>query len=65
MTLAEMLLFIAAGTGIYFLLRPLQRWIERRLIRKVRARQPRMDRRTIDVTDFTSYESHRREDLHR
>jgi hypothetical protein len=64
MTLAEMFLLIAGGTGIYFLLTPLQRSLENYLIRKFVARHPRLRRPTIDVTDFTSYESGRKEDHH-
>jgi hypothetical protein len=62
MTLAEMLLLIASGIGIYFLLTPLQRSLERCLIRKFFGRHPRLRRPTIDVTDFTSYPSHKKED---
>jgi hypothetical protein len=65
MTLAEMFLLIAGGAGIYYLLRPLQRWLEIYLIRRFFARNPRLRRPTIDVTDFTSYESHRKEDHHK
>jgi hypothetical protein len=64
MTLAEMFLLIAGGTGIYFLLTPLQRSLERYLIGKFFSRHPRLRRPTIDVTDFTSYESKRKEDHH-
>ena len=64
MTLAEMFLLIAGGTGIYFLLTPLQRSIERYLISKFFAPHRRLRRPTIDVTDFTSYESNRKEDHH-
>jgi len=35
MTLAEMLLLVAGATCVYRLLRPLQRWTERQLIRTV------------------------------
>jgi len=64
MTVAEILLLIAGGTGIYFLLRPLQRWLETYLIRKFFASHSRPHRPTIDVTDFTSYESRRKKDDH-
>jgi hypothetical protein len=64
MTLAEMLLLIAGGTGIYFLLRPLQRWLEICLIRKFFARHPRLGPPTIDVTDFISDGSSRKDDHH-
>jgi hypothetical protein len=63
MTLAEIFLLIAGGTGIYLLLRPLQRWLETYLIRKFSGSHPRLHQPTIDVTDFTSYES-RRKDHH-
>ena len=62
MTLAEIFLLVAGGTGIYFLLTPLQRGLESYLIRKVFARRPRLRRPTIDVTDFTSHELRRKED---
>jgi hypothetical protein len=63
MTLAEILLLIAGGTGIYFLLRPFQRWLERSLRRVL----PGRDVRTIapppiDVTDFRSHRSSRKDD---
>ena len=64
MTFAEIFLLIAGGAGIYFLLRPLQRWLEIYLIRKFFVRNPRLSRPTIDVTDFTSYESRRKDDHH-
>ena len=63
MTFVEIILLIAGGVGIYRLLRPLQRRLERYLLRKV-ARHPRLHRPTIDVTEFTSYESRRKEDPH-
>jgi hypothetical protein len=65
MTLAELFLLIAGGTGIYFLLRPLQRWLEHYFLRRFVGRHPRLRRPTIDVTDFTSYESSRKEDRHK
>lgn len=64
MTLAEVLLLVAGGAGVYYLLRPLQRVLERYLARKFLARKPHSRRQTIDVTDFTSYESRRKEDDH-
>jgi len=63
-TLAEIFLLIAGGTGIYFLLRPLQRWLEIYLIRKFFTSHRRLHRPTIDVTDFTSRESRRKDDDH-
>jgi hypothetical protein len=62
MTIAEMLLLIAGGTGIYFLLRPLQRWLELHLARMFSGRTPRYRPRIIDVTDFESDESRRKDD---
>ena len=53
MTLAEILLLVAGGIGIYFLLRPLQRWLERTLRRTVFGRHSRALPPPIDVTDFT------------
>ncbi|SRR5712692_5327427 len=65
MTFAEIVLLITGGIGIYFLLRPLQRWLEIHLNRKFFAHHTRLPRRpTIDVTDFTSYPSHKKEDHH-
>jgi hypothetical protein len=61
MTFAEVLLLFAGGFGIYFLLAPLQRRLERYLIAKLSPRYPRL-RRTIDVTEFTSHQSSRKED---
>ena len=62
MTLAEILFLVAGGTGIYFLLRPLQRWLERRLRRALWARHPRAIPPPMDVTDFTSHRSSRKDD---
>jgi hypothetical protein len=62
MTLAELLLLLAGGTGMYFLLAPLQRRLERFLKRTFFARHRYPYRPTIDVTDFTSHESRRKED---
>lgn len=62
MTFAELLLLVAGGTGLYFLLRPLQRTIEIYLVRKFIARHPRPRRPWIDVADITSHEANRKED---
>ena len=62
MTFAEIILLVAGGMGIYFLLRPLERWLEGSLLRKFAGRHPRLRRTTIDVTDFTSYSSQKKED---
>ena len=62
MTFAEVAFLIAGGIGIYFVLRPLERWLEGCLLRTVFTRRSRMHRTTIDVTDFTSYSSQKKED---
>jgi hypothetical protein len=62
MTFAEIILLVAGGVGIYFVLRPLQRWLEAYLLGKFFARHPRVRRPTIDVTEFTSRLSHNKED---
>jgi len=62
MTLAEILLLVAGGAGIYCLLRPFQRWIERGLRRTFVGRHPRAIPPPIDVTDFTSHRSRRKDD---
>jgi hypothetical protein len=61
MTFAEGVLIAAGVAAIYFLLRPLQRWLERYFIRKLR-RPPRGHLPTIDVTDFRSRRLHRKEE---
>jgi hypothetical protein len=60
LTLAELLLLIAGGAGVYGLLRPFQRWLQRALTRAFFARHSH-SQPTIDVTDFTSYQSRRRD----
>jgi len=55
MTLAEVILLVAGGMGIYRLLRPLQQWIERRLLRAVSHRRPPGRASIIDVTTFGSH----------
>jgi hypothetical protein len=62
MTFAEVIFLVAGAVGIYFLLRPLERWLETVLRRKFSTRHPRPHRTMIDVTDFTSYPSHKKED---
>ena len=64
MTFAELLLLAAGGTGIYFLLRPLQRWLEAWLSRRVFPRPPRLRPPIIDVTEFPSDESRGKKDRH-
>jgi len=61
MTLAEIVLVVAGVVGIYFVLRPVQRRLERYLVRKF-AGHPRKHLPTIDITDFTSRRSHQKED---
>jgi hypothetical protein len=57
MTFAEIVLVAAGLVGIYVLLRPLQRWLEHYLVRKVLTRHPRARLPTIDVTDLASQRS--------
>ena len=57
MTLAELILFAAAASGLYFVFRPIQRRLERYLAEHVFGRGPRSPRRTIDVIHFTSSRS--------
>ena len=64
MTFAEVLLLVAGAVGIYYLLRPLQRALERYLARKFRARRPYSRRLTLDVTEFTSHGSRKKEEDH-
>lgn len=61
MTLAEIVLAVAGVVGVYFLLRPVQRRLERFLLRTF-VRYPREHLPTIDVTDFTSHRSRQKED---
>ncbi|GAC1453967.1 MAG: hypothetical protein PVSMB1_02810 [Gemmatimonadaceae bacterium] len=58
MTFAEIILLVAAGVGIYLLLRPLRRWLEIYFTKKFFDHNPRLPRTTINVTHFTSYPSH-------
>jgi len=60
MTFAEVVLAVAGVAAIYLLLRPVQRRLERYLLRKLAGR-PRGHLPTIDVTDFTSHRMHRKE----
>jgi hypothetical protein len=57
MTIAEILFLVAGGIGIYVLLRPLQRWLERTLRRTLFRHHSRALPPPIDVTDFTSRSS--------
>ena len=61
MTFAEVVLIAAGVAGIYFLLRPLQRRLERFFVRKL-GRPTRGHLPTIDVTDFRSRRLHQKED---
>ena len=62
MTLAELILLAAAAIGLYFLLRPLQRQLEIYLARHVFARHSHSTSLTIDVTDYTSSESDKKDE---
>ena len=61
MTFAEIVLVFAGVAGIYLLLRPLQRRLERFLVGKF-SRYPREHLHTIDVTNLRSYKPHQKED---
>ena len=62
MTVAELVLVVAGAVGIYLLLRPVQRRLERYLVRKL-ARPSHDHPPTIDITDFKySSRSHQKED---
>jgi hypothetical protein len=61
MTFAEIVLLAAGAAGIYVLLRPVQRRLERYLIRKF-VRPSREHLPTIDITDVRSTRSHQKED---
>jgi hypothetical protein len=64
MTFAEIVLFVAGGVGVYFLLRPIQRRLEHYLLRNVFARRARGRLTTIDVIDFSADGSRKKEDHH-
>jgi hypothetical protein len=59
MTLAEIVLVVAGVVGIYLLLRPVQRRLERYLHRKFTRLELEEHLPTIDITDFKSHRSHR------
>jgi len=63
MTFAEILLLVAGVSGVYVLLAPLRRRLERFLVRAFVTRHPRPHRHTFDVTDFTSYDIRRKDDI--
>lgn len=62
MTIAEVVLLIGGGVAIYFLLRPLQRFLESYLLHTVFARRGRDGRPVIDVVDFASHPFHKKDD---
>lgn len=62
MTIAEIVLLAAGGMGIYFLLRPLQRWLEIHLLRTFASRRGRPRWPVIDVAEFTSHRVHKKDD---
>jgi hypothetical protein len=62
MTIAEIVLLGAGGVGLYFLLRPLQRWLEIALLRTFASRRGRPRRPIIDVVEFTSHRVHKKDD---
>ncbi len=51
MTFAEFVLLIAVIAGLYFAMKPLQRWLERRLNRLFSSRRRGPMGTVIDVTD--------------
>ena len=53
MTFSELVLLAAGGVGIYLLLRPLQRWLDRSLQRIFSRRRRRFRGYIIDATDVT------------
>ena len=61
MTFAEVVLIVAGIVGIYLLLRPVQRRLERYFVRKL-TRPIRGHLPTVDITDFRSARSHQKED---
>jgi hypothetical protein len=62
MTFAELFLLVAGGGLIYIGLRPVQRWLERQLISKLFGRRPRSLPPPIDVADFRTERSRRKDD---
>jgi len=61
MTIAELVLLGAALGAIYLLLRPLQRWLEARLLEIFPPRR-RLRRPIIDVTKFTAHSVQKKKD---
>jgi hypothetical protein len=62
MTFAELVLLVGGGAGVYFALRPLQRWLEGYLLRTFFARHPRTALPTIHLLEFKSEPSDKKED---
>ena len=62
MMFAELVFIIVGIVGIYYLLRPMQRWLEGVLIRRLPAGRPRVPRTTIDVTDLASDSASQKEE---
>ena len=62
MTIAEIVLLGGGLMAIYFLLRPLQRWLEAYLLRTFASPRRRLRRPIIDVTPFTSRSEHKKDD---
>jgi hypothetical protein len=55
MGFAEIIFLVVGAVGVYVLLRPLQRWIEVLLLRRLSGDRPRQRRRIVDVTPITTY----------
>jgi hypothetical protein len=53
MTIAEIVLLIAAVLGLSFLFRPVQKKLERILLKYFRAKNPKAEKPIIDITDYT------------
>ena len=51
MTFAEFILLIAVVSGLYLALKPLQRWLEKRIYDFLISRRPNKRGVVIDVTD--------------
>lgn len=62
MTFAELILLATAAIGCYFLFRPLQRRLEVYLATKIFARRSRSTGITIDVTDYKSSASNKKDE---
>ena len=53
MTFAEIVIFILIGAAIFFLLSPLQKWLEVHLYRFFRSKRKSDPGQIIDITDYT------------